>query len=98
MGAAHPGFELNPDQRAPKMKSLMTRYRIDFDPDKIGLRVLLDAARYRFTQEQRKSPWWGRDICLFIYLKALIPSLSQSQRDLAPIGTERKILPYCRFL
>jgi hypothetical protein len=56
MGAAHPGFELNPDQRAPKMKSLMTRYRIDFDPDKIGLRVLLDAARYRFTQEQRKSP------------------------------------------
>jgi hypothetical protein len=25
----------------------MTRYRIDFDPDKIGLRVLLDAARYR---------------------------------------------------
>jgi hypothetical protein len=53
----------------------MTRYSIDFDSDKIGLRVLLDAARYRFAQEQRKSPLWGRDICLFKYLKALIPAL-----------------------
>jgi hypothetical protein len=75
MGAAHPGFELNPDQRAPKMKSLMTRYRIDFDPDKIGLRVLLDAAALSLYARAKKIPLVGSRHLPFYISKGSHPEL-----------------------
>jgi hypothetical protein len=54
-------------------------YYIEFRPE--DLRVFKEIAFYRLCEEQRKSPFWGRDVAMERWLKCF----QQLERDASPL-------------
>jgi hypothetical protein len=61
-------------------------HHIEFRP--LDLRVFKAAVLYRLREEQRKSPFWGRDNALFKWLKCF-QQLSETHPRLPGLTTDR---------
>jgi hypothetical protein len=61
-------------------------YHIEFRP--LDLRVFKEAVIYRLREEQRKSPFWGRDNALFKWLKCF-QQFSETHPQLPGLTTDR---------
>jgi hypothetical protein len=62
------------------------KYHIEFRPE--DLQVFKEVVFYRLREEQRKSPFWGRDLGLFKWLKCF-QQLSETHPQLPGLTTDR---------
>jgi hypothetical protein len=62
------------------------KYHIEFRP--LDLQVFKEVVFYRLREEQSKSPWWGRDVGFFKWLKCF-QQLSETHPQLPGFTTNR---------